>query len=123
MVNKIIFTCLAIVISIVVILPMALHTAGLHPKNSHEFNFDYNNKKALIIATNHGTLNKPGETTGKKTGLYLSELSVPYYHFVNAGMQVDIASIKGGMIPTEPIPFFIKTEEDKAFESDALTNS
>ena len=38
-------------------------------------------------------------------------------------MQVDIASIKGGMIPTEPIPFFIKTEEDKAFESDALTNS
>ena len=123
MVNKIIFACLAIVISIVVILPMALHTAGLHPKNSHDFNFDYSDKKALIIATNHGTLNKPGETSGKKTGLYLSELSVPYYHFVNAGMQVDIASIKGGMIPTEPIPFFIKTEEDKAFESDALTNS
>ena len=123
MVKKIIFACIAILILIILLFPFVLHTAGLHPKNSHDFNFNYKDKKALIIATNHGTLNKPGETTGKKTGLYLSELSIPYYHFVNAGMQVDIASIKGGIIPTEPIPFFIKTDEDKAFESDELTSN
>ena len=123
MVKKIIFACIAILILIILLFPFALHTAGLHPKNPHDFNFNYKDKKVLIIATNHGTLNKPGETTGKKTGLYLSELSIPYYHFLNAGMQVDIASIKGGIIPTEPIPFFIKTDEDKAFESDELTSN
>ena len=38
-------------------------------------------------------------------------------------MDVDIASIEGGEIPVEPIPFFIKTPEDKAFESNNLSVS
>ena len=31
-----------------------------------------------------------------------SEMTVPYYAFSDAGIEVDIASIKGGKIPVEP---------------------
>ena len=50
------------------------------------FDFNFDGKRALIIATNHGVLNKPGELGGKKTGVFLSELSVPYFHFSEAGI-------------------------------------
>ena len=113
---RIFLTLLAVIITGIILLPAGLHLAGLHPKNTHEFDFNFDGKRALIIATNHGVLNKPGELDGKKTGVFLSELSVPYFHFSEAGMDVDIASIEGGEIPVEPIPFFIKTPEDKAFE-------
>jgi len=98
-------------------LPSILNLAGLHPKfKSDTFNLE--GKKALIIATNHGILNKPGETNGKPTGLFLSELSIPYYDFKKSNIKVDIASIKGGNIPLEPIPFFIEAPEDKIFKKD-----
>jgi putative intracellular protease/amidase len=98
-------------------LPQMLNMAGLHPDYEGDV-FEFNNKKALIIATNHGVLNKPGETDGKPTGLFLSELSIPYYDFKKSNIKVDIASIKGGDIPTEPVPFFIDTPEDKKFMKD-----
>jgi putative intracellular protease/amidase len=91
--------------------------AGLHPDYEGDV-FEFNDKKALIIATNHGVLNKPDETDGKPTGLFLSELSIPYYDFKKSNIKVDIASIKGGDIPTEPVPFFIDTPEDKKFKKD-----
>ena len=91
--------------------------AGLHPDYEGDV-FEFNDKKALIIATNHGVLNKPGETDGKPTGLFLSELSIPYYDFKKSNIKVDIASIKGGNIPIEPVPFFIDTQEDKKFKKD-----
>ena len=95
-------------------LPILLTKAGLHPEyDGREFNF--NNKKALIIATNHGVLNKPNKTDGKPTGLFLSELSVPFFEFQNANIDVVIASINGGLIPIEPTPWFIETKEDKLF--------
>ena len=65
--------------------------------------------------------NKPGEIDGKSTGLFLSELSIPYYDFKKANIKVDIASIKGGKIPLEPVPFFIETKEDKKFKKDQET--
>jgi len=120
---RIFLTLLAVIITGIILLPAGLHLAGLHPKNTHEFDFNFDGKRALIIATNHGVLNKPGELGGKKTGVFLSELSVPYFHFSEAGMDVDIASIEGGKIPVEPIPFFIKTPEDKDFESNNLSVS
>jgi putative intracellular protease/amidase len=98
-------------------LPQMLNMAGLHPNYEGDV-FKFNDKKALIIATNHGVLNKPGETDGKPTGLFLSELSIPYYDFKKSNIKVDIASIKGGNIPTEPVPFFIDTPEDKKFKKD-----
>ena len=103
----------------VISLPSILSLAGLHPKfNGDTFNLD--GKKALIIATNHDVLNKPGETSGKPTGLFLSELSIPYYDFKKSNIQVEIASIKGGNIPLEPLPYFIETEEDKNFKKDKI---
>ena len=111
---------LIILVGIIAIsLPSLLTLAGLHPKfNGDTFNLD--GKKALIIATNHGVLNKPGETSGKPTGLFLSELSIPYYDFKKSNIQVEIASIKGGNIPLEPLPYFIETKEDKNFKKDKI---
>ena len=89
----------------------------MHPDYLSD-SFELSDKRALIIATNHGVLNAPGESSGKLTGLFLSELSVPYYRFLESGINVDIASIKGGNIPLEPLPYFVKTKEDKVFLSD-----
>jgi len=55
-------------------------------------------RRALVIATNHGVLD-----VGKPTGVYASELTVPYYAFRDAGMAVDVASPVGGAIPVDPL--------------------
>ena len=77
-------------------------------------------KKALIITTSHGVLNAPGERTGKPTGVFGSEMTVPYYEFQDAGMQVDVASIKGGEIPVDPqsFSFMIKSKADERYLKD-----
>ncbi len=79
-------------------LPKLLNRLGLHP---HYAGRRYNlvGKRALVITTSHDTL---GET-GKPTGVYASEMTWPYYEFLDANMQVDVASIKGGPIPIEPV--------------------
>lgn len=55
-------------------------------------------RRALVIATNHGVLD-----VGKPTGVFASELTVPYYAFRDAGMAVDVASPSGGAIPVDPL--------------------
>ena len=81
-----------------VALPKLLNRLGLHPHyESRRFNLV--GKRALVITTSHDTL---GET-GKPTGVYASEMTWPYYEFLDANMQVDVASIKGGEIPIEPV--------------------
>ncbi len=97
-------------------LPGILNALGLHrPYPGHSF--DLSGKRALIIATNHDTL---GET-GKATGVYTSEMTVPYYQFQDANIQVDMASIEGGEIPVEPISLRwpLLTPEDKRFLADS----
>ena len=109
-----------LIVTIIIValsLPKLFNLAGLHPKYDGEI-YDLNGKKALIIATNHGILNKPGETSGKATGVFLSELSVPYYDFIKSSIDVEIGSINGGNIPIEPTPYFIETPEDKKFKKD-----
>ncbi|MFQ3322850.1 MAG: putative intracellular protease/amidase [Pseudomonadales bacterium] len=110
----------ATVITIAIALPSILHNVGLHP--------DYNGpktelpgKRALIITTSHGILNAPGETTGDATGVMASEMTHPYYTFLDGGMQVDIASIKGGETPIDPQTFSrpIISPEDKRYLDDA----
>lgn len=54
--------------------------------------------RILIVATSHA---KVGDT-GDETGLWLEELTTPYYAFLDAGAQVDIASTAGGAIPIDP---------------------
>lgn len=52
----------------------------------------------LFIVTSHSMLGD----TGKPSGLWLEEVSTPYYAFVDAGYEVEIASIAGGAAPIDP---------------------
>jgi len=103
-------------------LPSILHKAGLHAAYADAKDYDLKGKKALIITTSHDVLNAPGETTGNPTGVAASELTVPYYEFLDAGMEVDVASIKGGKIPIDPqtLIFLVKTPEDERFLKDEI---
>jgi len=106
--------------TLLMLLPNILHQAGLHPDYKEARDYDLTGKKALVITTSHGVLNAPGETEGKPTGVFASEMTVPYYEFQDAGMEVDIASIKGGQIPIDPqsFIFFIKSDADKRYQDD-----
>ncbi|MEO1488637.1 MAG: type 1 glutamine amidotransferase domain-containing protein [Pseudomonadota bacterium] len=84
------------------LLPSMLQLAGLHPQFDAS-PIDMSGKRALIITTSHDTLNAPGETTGDQTGVASSEMTAPYYEFLDAGMRVDLASIDGGEIPIDPL--------------------
>lgn len=113
-----------IVIAIIAVLfiaalPKILHYAGMHPSYTGQ-QVNLTGKRALIITTSHGTLNKIGETDGKATGVFGSELTHPYYSFLDAGMRVDVASVQGGKIPVDPQSFAypIITEQDKRFQKD-----
>jgi putative intracellular protease/amidase len=98
-------------------LPSILSILGIHPHYEGQ-KFDLKGKKALIIATNIDTL---GET-GKATGVYGSEITIPYYRFLDNGMQVDVASIKGANIPFEPssLKWPLVTDADKRYLADTL---
>ncbi|HHT0591574.1 TPA: type 1 glutamine amidotransferase domain-containing protein [Legionella anisa] len=54
--------------------------------------------KILMVLTSHDQLGN----TGQKTGFWLEELAAPYYVFVDAGVQVVLASLNGGQPPVDP---------------------
>ena len=54
--------------------------------------------KILLVLTSHDTLG----STGRKTGFWLEEFAAPYYVFTDAGVQVTVASPKGGQPPIDP---------------------
>ena len=107
------------VVIFILLIPKILKFFGLHPDYIGT-SYSLPGKKALIIATNQAELNKHGKTGGKATGAFASEITAAYYDFIDASMQVDIASIKGGKIPIEPqsLSYFLKTSEDKRFLQD-----
>lgn len=96
-------------------LPAGLKAMGLHPEYTGPKG-SFPGGKALIVTTSHDQLDNKG-----KTGVFGSEMTAPYYAFLDAGMKVDLASIKGGKIPIDPLSFkwFIKSPWDKRFLKDA----
>lgn len=110
---------LALVLVFALALPTILHKAGLHPAYSGD-TVRLPGRRALIITTSHGVLAAPGETDGEATGVFGSELTHPYYTFLDGGMAVDVASIAGGEIPVDPMSFryMIRTPEDERFRED-----
>lgn len=104
----------------IALLPTLLHQAGLHPDYVDSKSYNLQGKKALIITTSHGVLHPPGGTEGDPTGVFASEMTVPYYEFLDAGMEVDVASIQGGEIPIDPqsFLFMIKSKADKRYLKD-----
>jgi arylsulfatase A-like enzyme/putative intracellular protease/amidase len=95
-----------------------LRRAGLHPDDADaEGGLNLSGRRALVIATNHAVLD-----VGKPTGVFASEMTVPYYLFRDAGMKVDVASPKGGIIPVDPqsLRAPLRTAADDRFLADSL---
>ena len=108
----------------VISLPTLVHKAGLHPDYAGP-TVDLPGKRALIITTSHGVLAPVGETEGDPTGVAASEMTHPYYTFLDGGMDVDLASIEGGEIPIDPetINRVVRTAEDERFLNDSIAMS
>lgn len=74
------------------------------------------NLKVLVVLTSHDQLGD----TGNKTGFWVEEFAAPYYVMADAGVNVTIASPKGGQPPIDPksaLPEF-QTEATKRFDGD-----
>jgi putative intracellular protease/amidase len=104
----------------VLAMPAIMHGLGLHPDYTGQ-RYLLPEGKALIIATNHDQLGEDG----RETGVFGSELTAPYYEFLDARMQVDVASIEGGEIPWDPwsLQRALKTEYDDRYLSDPVLQS
>src|SRR5215471_5369599 len=92
-----------------------LRRAGVHPNDRVARTLDLSGRRALCIATNHAVLD-----VGVPTGVFGSELTVPYYAFLDAGMRVDLASPKGGLVPVEPLSMkqALRTADDDRMLAD-----
>lgn len=101
MITELAAGALALGVSVYAFLPPALRAAGLHKAYRGPTFRMPPGSRALIVTTSHDTLGD----TGRKTGVFSSELTAPYYAFQDAGMTVDIASIDGGEIPFDPMSF------------------
>jgi len=72
-------------------------------------------ERVLIVVTSHSQM---GETD-KPTGFWLAELTHPYYVIKDAGYDVDIASIKGGVAPIDPRSMDTTDQVNQRFLQDA----
>jgi putative intracellular protease/amidase len=54
--------------------------------------------KVLMVLTSHSELGN----TGQKTGFWIEEFAAPYYVMADAGVEITIASPKGGQPPIDP---------------------
>lgn len=54
--------------------------------------------KILMVLTSHDQLGR----TGRKTGFWLEEFAAPFYVFRDAGVDLTLASPKGGQPPIDP---------------------
>src|SRR4051794_40001935 len=66
--------------------------------------------KVLMVLTSHDRLGN----TGKKTGFWLEEFAAPYYILKDAGIDVTLASPRGGQPPLDP------KSDDPASETEAM---
>ena len=98
-------------------LPAMLTAFGLHPAYAGP-SHTLRGGRALVVTTSHATLG----ASGKATGVFGSEMTAPYYEFLDAGMSVDVASIRGGAIPIEPDSFrwFLAAPSDKRYLKDPV---
>lgn len=116
----VVFSVITVTLLLWVGVPRLLNWFGLHPHRSVP-QLDLSGKRALVIATSHGTLGD----TGKATGVFASEMTAPYYAFLDSGMDVDIASIQGGKVPVEPqsLKWPVVSPPDKRFLKDETFKS
>jgi len=106
---------LVVIVGVYVGLPSGLKAMGVHPDYDIP-EFDLSGRRALVITTSYGA--NP-EVDGPR-GVFGSEMTIPYYAFLDAGMEVDLASIRGGEIPIQPFSMSwpLATHDDKRFLDD-----
>lgn len=77
--------------------------------------------KVLMVLTSHDRLGN----TGRKTGFWLEEFANPYYILKDAGLDVTLASPKGGQPPLDPKSDDpnSETEATRRFKSDPEAQS
>jgi len=81
--------------------------------------------KILMVFTSHDILGN----TGRKTGFWLEEGAAPYYVFRDAGVELTLASPKGGQPPVDPksdlpenqTPAMTRFKQDKSAQNDFAT--
>ena len=78
-------------------------------------------KKILMVLTSHDKLGD----TGQKTGFWLEEFAAPYYVFKDAGVEVTLASPRGGQPPLDPKSEApdSQTEATHRFKADAAAQA
>jgi len=82
--------------------------------------------KILMVLTSHDQLGN----TGRKTGFWLEEFAAPYFVFKDAGVELTLASPKGGQPPLDPksdlpenqTPAMTRFKKDKTAQQ-ALANT
>lgn len=75
--------------------------------------------RALIVVTSH---DKMGDTE-ERTGLWLAEMTHPYHELTQAGIQVELASIKGGAAPIDPRSLGEDDDINREFMANPATRS
>ncbi|MDG4946212.1 type 1 glutamine amidotransferase domain-containing protein [Weeksellaceae bacterium KMM 9713] len=72
--------------------------------------------KILIVLTSHDKLGD----TGHKTGFWIEEFATPYYHLLDQGVEITLASPAGGQPPIDPTSDKPEnqTESTKRFKED-----
>src|SRR4051812_23734225 len=83
--------------------------------------------KILMVLTSHDKLGN----TGRKTGFWLEEGAAPYYVFRDAGVDLTLASPKGGQPPIDPksdlpenqTPAMTRFKGDAVAQSDFATTA
>ena len=78
-------------------------------------------KKILFVITSHDELGN----TGDKTGVWLEEFTGPYYYLKDKGVEITLASPKGGRPPIDPKSELqdFQTSSTKRFNEDPATQS
>ncbi|WP_461643772.1 type 1 glutamine amidotransferase domain-containing protein [Labilibaculum euxinus] len=73
--------------------------------------------KILFVLTSHSQMGN----TGHKTGFWVEEFANPYYTLVDQGVDITIATPKGGVAPIDPTSSLPQnaTEDTKRFNEDA----
>ena len=69
-----------------------------YPRKIHNTGQGRKKMKILMVLTSHDQLGN----TGHKTGFWLEEFAAPYFAFRDAGVELTIASPKGGQPPVDP---------------------
>ncbi|MDV7103312.1 type 1 glutamine amidotransferase domain-containing protein [Vibrio sp. TH_r3] len=82
---------------------------------------NFSGKKILMVLTSHSELGN----TGEKTGFWVEEFAAPYYLFMDAGIEVTLASPNGGQPPIDPKSELedFQTAATKRFDADNIAQT